>query len=171
MILSKEGFYDWAYSDLLINSQRGHLAEYIVAVALGITDQKRLEWDPYDLQYGNLKIEIKSAAYIQGWEQKKFSSISFDIKPTRLLNLENNRYEEEFKRQSDVYVFCHLKHIDKNTINPVDPTQWDFYIVPTAFLNKKFLEQKRIALSVLSSNNIEPVSFDKIKEQIDKNFV
>ncbi len=41
-IISKNDFYEWAYSDLLVNNQRGHLAEYIVAKALNLTSQKRL---------------------------------------------------------------------------------------------------------------------------------
>lgn len=167
MQLSKESFYDWAYSDLLVNNQRGHFAEYLVAVALGITDQKRLEWDPYDLLYGNIKIEIKSAAYVQSWEQNKHSLIGFDIKPTKFLNLENNHYEDEYKRQSDVYVFCHLKHKDKETINPEDVTQWDFFIAPTAALNEKFKDQKRVSLSVLKDSGFEAVEFNDIKNKID----
>lgn len=167
MQLSKESFYDWAYSDLLVNNQRGHFAEYLVAVALGITDQKRLEWDPYDLLYGNIKIEIKSAAYVQSWEQNKPSSIGFDIKPTRDWNLEENKREETYQRQSDVYVFCHLKHKDKETINPADVTQWDFYIAPTALLNEKFKDQKRVSLSVLRESGFEPIEFQNIKSKID----
>lgn len=171
MLLSKEGFYDWAYSDLLVNNQRGHFAEYLVAVALGITDQKRLEWDPYDLLYGNIKIEIKSAAYVQSWEQEKPSAIGFDIKPTRDWNFEENKREDKYQRQSDVYVFCHLKHQDRATINPADITQWDFYIAPTALLNEKFKDQKRVSLSVLQQNGFCATKFDGIKEKIDTIFI
>ncbi len=170
MLLSKEGFYDWAYSDLLVNNQRGHFAEYLVAVALGITDQKRLEWDPYDLLYGNIKIEIKSAAYVQSWEQEKPSNIGFDIKPTRDWDYEVNKREETLKRQSDLYIFCHLKHKDKATINPADVTQWDFYIAPTALLNEKFKDQKRVSLSVLRERGFEPVNFNDIKSKVDSIF-
>jgi len=170
MLLEKQNFYDWAYSNLLINNQRGHLAEYIVAVALGLTDQKREEWDPYDLKYGDIKIEIKSAAYIQGWEQNKHSSIGFDIKPTRDWDMEKNKREETYKRQSDAYVFCHLKHKDKETINPADITQWDFYVASTAVLNEKFKDQKRVSLSVLRDSGFEAVGFKDIKSKVDSMF-
>jgi len=168
MLLEKENFYEWAYSDLLINSQRGHLAEYIVAVALGLTDQKRLEWDPYDLKYGDIKIEVKSAAYIQGWEQDKHSSIGFDIKPTRDWNFEENKREEHYKRQSDVYIFCHLKHKDRETINPADMKQWDFYVLATKTLDEIFKDQKRVSLSVLQSICTDKVCFENIKKEVDK---
>ena len=168
MLLEKENFYNWAYSDLLVNNQRGHLAEYIVAVALGIQKQTRLEWEPYDLQYGDTKIEIKSCAYIQSWEQSKFTTISFDISPTRLFNLESNRYEEELRRQSDLYVFCLLKHQSRATIDPMDMSQWAFYVVPTALLNERFKKQKRVCLSVLEGNNIKPVGYSEVRGRIDE---
>jgi len=34
--LDKREFHDWAYHDLLANTTRGVLAEYIVAKALGL---------------------------------------------------------------------------------------------------------------------------------------
>ena len=90
-LVLKNDFYEWAYSDFLVNNQRGHLAEYIIAKALNTVSQKRLEWDPVDIKYKNLKIEVKSCAYIQAWEQKDFSKISFDIVPTSFLNLNFNK--------------------------------------------------------------------------------
>ncbi len=42
-------FWSWAYSDLLSNANRGVFAEFIVAVALGVHEQPRLEW-PADLE-------------------------------------------------------------------------------------------------------------------------
>ena len=73
-------FWRWAYSDLLNNVARGVLAEFLVANALDITKPKlRTEWDPYDLKSKQgTKIEVKSSAYIQSWNQKSvrvFSSI------------------------------------------------------------------------------------------------
>lgn len=167
MLISKDKFYEWAYSDLLVNNQRGHFAEFIVAVALDITSSKRSEWAPYDLLYRNVKIEIKSAAYIQSWQQKRPSTIDFDIKQTRNLNFKTDEQKEQYKRQSDLYIFCHLKHKDRNTIDPTDVSQWDFYIVPTKILDIKFNKQKRISLSVLKKNGFNPVEFKDIKNNVD----
>jgi hypothetical protein len=47
---------------------RGVLAEYIVALAMGIDTEEgvRREWDAYGLVLGDgTKVEVKSAAYIQ----------------------------------------------------------------------------------------------------------
>src|SRR5574344_1745892 len=167
-LISKEKFYNWAYSDFLVNNQRGHLAEYIVASALGIDDGKRQEWDPYDLLYKNLKIEVKSAAYIQAWEQKQYSLISFDIAPTRLQDLETGKYSEERKRQSNCYIFCLLNSKERETINPLSTQQWEFYIVKTDFLNNKIPLQKTITLSALKKFGFTPMKYAEIKKEIDK---
>ena len=64
-------FWQWAYSDLVGNTERGALAEYIVAVACDADDNARISWASYDLNLANeLKVEVKSSAYIQTWKQQ-----------------------------------------------------------------------------------------------------
>ena len=78
-------FWRWSMSDILSNSTRGKLAEFIVGTAVG-TDfaSPRDEWDCFDIKSNNgIKIEVKSAAYIQSWDQKKYSTISFSIKKAK----------------------------------------------------------------------------------------
>ena len=73
-------FWSWNQSDLIENRTRGILAEYIVKKALEIKSNDRIEWDDYDIITDTgVKIEIKSAAYIQTWEQTKYSNISFGM--------------------------------------------------------------------------------------------
>lgn len=167
--LKKEDFYNWAYSDLLVNNRRGHLAEYIIKVALDANSNRREEWDDYDLEYNDFKIEIKSSAYIQSWKQNNFSKIIFDISPKKYTDPKTNVRSKEPKRISDIYVFCHLKHKERETINPLDTSQWEFYIVETTFLDEKFPEQKKISLSVLKKNGIKPIDINDIKNIIDYN--
>lgn len=81
--MDKQEFLEWAHDDLLTNTTRGVLAEYIVAKALGIHDKKRLEWDRYDLEINGLGVEVKSAAYVQTWEQTRVSKISFGIRTAK----------------------------------------------------------------------------------------
>lgn len=60
-------FWKWSVSDILSNATRGIFAEFIVATATNI-DLKipRDEWAAYDfVTPDNIKIEVKSAAYIQ----------------------------------------------------------------------------------------------------------
>src|SRR5713226_9413468 len=72
-------FWRWSMSDLISNATRGRLAEFIVAKALLIsTDTVRDEWSAYDLKTPEgIKVEVKSAAYIQSWHQSKLSAINF----------------------------------------------------------------------------------------------
>lgn len=81
-------FWRWSASDLVSNATRGILAEYLVACAIGIADGARVEWDAYDLlipktdNRAEIRIEVKSSAYLQSWQQKKLSKIIFSIRPT-----------------------------------------------------------------------------------------
>jgi hypothetical protein len=43
-------FWSWSASDLIGNAQRGILAEYIVASALGVADTVQEGWAAYDLK-------------------------------------------------------------------------------------------------------------------------
>ena len=63
------GFWQWSMSDLVNNTTRGVLAEYVVAQALGVsTDAARDVWAPYDLvTKSEVKIEVKSSSYLQSW--------------------------------------------------------------------------------------------------------
>ena len=156
-------FWRWSVSDLLSNTTRGRLAEFIVGTAIGLDPNNlREEWDNYDLvTRDGTTIEVKSAAYLQSWRQDKLSSISFSIKPTHAWTEENGR-SPIAKRQADIYVFCLLKHKDPKTIDPLKLEQWDFFVVPTERLNKEFGEQERIGLTTLIKL-AEPITYKKLR--------
>lgn len=173
MIISKDNFYRWAYNDLMMNNQRGHLAEFIVASALGITDNVRDEWAPYDLEYKNIKLEIKSAAYLQSWHRNpnakiKESKIIFGIAPTCDYDMvTEQRIYGKKSRQADAYVFCLLNHKDINTVNPTDTAQWVFWVVPTKQINELCKNNKTLSIGVLTRNFGTPITFDNLKTHID----
>jgi len=152
-------FWSWNQSDLIENRTRGILAEFIVKEALNIEDKSRIEWDDYDLiTKTGIKIEIKSAAYIQTWEQKNgFSDISFDIKTSKRSN----------KRASDFYVFCLLDCKDQNRINPMKLEQWTFFVKETKEIDKILGKQKRITLnSLIEKLNPIKVKYNELKKII-----
>lgn len=102
-------FWQWSASNILDNTLRGVFAEFLVARSLGIHHQHRVEWEPFDLRSNEgVRIEVKSAAYVQAWEQKQFSTISFDISPTSSWDKQTKRYSETKQRRSDLYIFCLL---------------------------------------------------------------
>jgi hypothetical protein len=59
-------FWWWRTSDVLNNTTRGVLAEFVVASALGLpTTGVREPWAAYDLETEQgLKVEVKSSAFL-----------------------------------------------------------------------------------------------------------
>ncbi len=158
-------FWQWFGSDLTNNVIRGALAEFIVASALDIADGVRDVWSPFDLLTNeNIKIEVKSAAYLQTWFQKAYSAISFDIGQTTAYDSITNQFEMEAKRQADIYVFCLLHFKDKTNLNPMNLEQWEFYILPTSVLNEKHLNQRKIGLSSLLKLNPRKAKYEEIAD-------
>jgi len=159
-------FWQWSSSDLLGNALRGKLAEFIVASAIDVLGNLREEWDEYDLVANNgLKIEVKSSSYLQSWVQNKLSKIIFGIQPTG----ETQSSNPERSRKADIYVFCVLAHKEKETVDPSNLNQWDFYILKTTVLDKEVPTQKTITLSSLLDLNPIHVKYDKLKNEIYKN--
>lgn len=156
-------FWQWSSSELLGNALRGVLAEFIIASALGISKKPREEWDAYDLiTPTGLKIEVKSSSYLQSWDQKKLSKIIFGIQPTQDTQTNNgNKF-----RRSDVYVFCVLSHQDKSSVDPLNLSQWDFYILDTTVLNEQVKDQKTITLASLMNLHPTKVKYDGIRDEI-----
>ena len=161
-------FWQWSSSEILGNALRGVLAEYIVAKDIDCPYELREEWDEYDLLTNEgWKIEVKSASYIQSWKQSKLSNISFRIQPTIIWENDTSRSKIP-KRQADAYVFCLLAHKDQETIDPLNLSQWEFYVLPTSTLNEKVGNQKSITLSSLLRLGPKKCSFGEIKDEIKK---
>jgi hypothetical protein len=150
-------FWQWSASDLVSNATRGRLAEFIVARALGIsTDGVRDEWGAYDLTTPEgVKVEVKSAAFVQSWTQQRHSLIQFGTRKTRAWDPNTNCIAAESKRQADVYVFALLAHKAKATLDPLDVSQWRFYVVKTVALDSRH----SITLKSLEQLSAGPVEF------------
>jgi hypothetical protein len=116
----------WSASNLISNVERGRLAEFIVACALGIrTSRVHPNWGAWDLTLHDpeVRIEVKTSAYLQEWRQNEFTSPNWG---TRTALHRRNR-----RRHSDVYVFALHAHRRGCTIDPLDVSQWRFFVVPT----------------------------------------
>lgn len=162
-------FWQWSTSDLVSNTMRGILAEYIVAMAVGEADNYRTEWSAYDIESNEgIKVEVKSGAYIQSWSQKKLSNIQFNISPTHGWDSKTNIYSTKVVRQSDVYVFCVLQHKVQATIDPLNLDQWDFYVLSTKDLDQAVGDQKTISLGKLLELKPIAVPFGNLCESIEQ---
>ena len=163
-------FWQWSSSDVVSNATRGILAEYMVGKALGCIkdDEIRDEWGAYDLvTQAGVRIEVKSAAYVQSWQQSRLSKIRFNVPKTLGWDKETNKFDKEKKRQADVYVFALLFHKDKKTVNPLDISQWEFFVLPTKVLDERERSQHSITLPSLKKLT-DSVSFFELGQAVDK---
>jgi len=164
-----QDYWQWAYSSLLGNTERGNYAEYLVAVALGIANETRIGWDKYDLKTRKgITVEVKASGYLQTWSQQKLSKPVFGIRPTKAWDYKSNEYESSIKRQADVYVFCVHNYMQKDDgLNPLDLKQWDFYVLPTKLLNEKMPTQKTITLEKIKALGVNATAFNELEDAID----
>ena len=149
------------------------MAEFIVARSLGIPPHSvRDEWGAFDLiTPEGLKVEVKSAAFIQSWNQRELSKISFRTPKTREWNPDTNLQAQVSNRQADVYVFALLAHKDKSTIDPLNVKQWQFYVLATSVLDGRTRSQHSITLKTLETLST-PVDYfglpDRIRRTVER---
>lgn len=150
-------FWRWSASDLVDNTSRGILAEYVVAKALGLDVRRpRVGWATWDLDWEvspglSLAIEVKSAAYVQSWGQKALSNVQFVVPGRRGFDAVKNELEATVSRHAHVYVFALLAHRDKKTIDPMRLEQWRFYCLATRQLDARTRSQHSITLKSLEA--------------------
>ena len=160
-------FWAWNSSDLLNNTLRGALAEFLVASAIGIdTSEARQDWTPYDLlSPSGRKIEVKCSAYLQSWNADRLSKIQFSIRPARSWDSEND-FSDDVKRWSDLYVFCLYASKDRSE-TPLQLEQWEFYLLPTSVLDIRCKDQKSISLSSLLSLSPTKATYEELREAVE----
>ena len=162
-------YWRWAHSDIASNSERGKLAEYIVKCAVGASSPCRIEWDAVDvIAPDNTRIEVKSSAYLQTWKCSKLSKIQFDIAPKKSWDSESNQYFQSIGRNSDVYVFCLFSCQNPSVANPINLSQWEFYVLRTNVLNEKIPNQKTIGLASLVRLGAKRVSYSELRAAINE---
>ena len=170
MTINPTEFHRYAFSNFLDNVVRGSLGEYIVALALGITDDVPLNsWETYDISYGNLKIEVKTSGYVQTWPQKQRSTPRFGIQKREGYIGNTGNLDGIKARQANLYVFCLFTFQDFNDKEAaqkaiLNTEYWNFYVVPTIKLPEN---QETIGLWLLEKIT-ERVSFKSLNESIKK---
>jgi hypothetical protein len=160
-------FWQWASSDLVVNVVRGVLAEYIVAQALGIAGTVRDPWQPYDLKTAHgLTLEVKSGSYLQSWWQERHTDLCFSIGETTAWSADTNKWSKERCRQAQVYVFALLKHQDKTTIDPRALDQWEFYLVSTENISRRYGARKQLSMKALLSLSPVRVTYSELASAV-----
>ncbi len=144
-----DSFLRWNSGHLLENRTRGAYAEWLLHRALGLDPgQHRVEWAEVDVTFGPITLEVKSAAFVQSWQQERPSTISFPIE----------------QRVATAYVFCLLAEEDPKRVNPQDLSQWRFWVVPTAMLHG---ERRSIGLQPLIRTYGEGLRFEELASRIE----
>ena len=160
-------FWSWACSDILSNANRSVLAEYLVGYALDVLDQPRVEWDACDLRYRGKRIEVKASAYLQSWDQKRLSTLVFDIGRHVAWDAGTNTFAAEPLRTADCYVFSVFTDKDRKDCVVADVSRWLFYVVPTTTLDERFGSQKHARLRSIERVGTS-VHFGQLRMQIDR---
>jgi len=144
-------FWSWAFSDLLANTTRGQLAEFIVGAALNALPPFANRWESYDLLTPDgVRLEVKSAGLRQAWHQERPSLPRFSIRTAFPWDAATNRWGEAQGRNSDVYVFALHEETSLEHANPLDLRQWSFRALATQEVERLLASQKSVGLTRLS---------------------
>ena len=159
----------WQYQFSNIYDIQEHIAEFLVAKALGIAKPyNRSGWTPYDILYkGKVRIEVKETGYYYSWQPKGKTSKrrSFSIANAQCKDDKDNII---MKRQSDIYVFCLNTGEKEKESNPLELEHWEFYVVPTDVINARCGNNLTISLGKVAQLATKATSFENLKEDIDK---
>lgn len=162
-------FWQWAYSDLMQNVERAVLAEYLVATLMDVDNNLRIPWVAYDLKLPNgTTIEVKTMSKLQAWYQKRLSNPRVVIKPTRKWNPDTGVMEKEPKLHSDLYVICFFKAESHDTADPLDLSQWEFFVLTRQAVKKILMDRKSISLKLLKKLGVKPTSADGLSARVLK---
>lgn len=163
-------FWRWSASDLVSNATRGLFAEYLVREAVGGDSQTvRREWDAWDLTSpSGVRVEVKSAAYLQRWAQRRLSTIIFRTRPTYGWSADTGEVDTERRWQADVWVFALLHHTDKATLDPLNVRQWSFHVLPTGALAARTRSQHSITLKSLLALCGSAVAYEELAEAVER---
>lgn len=160
-------FWQFQYSN--IYNLQEYIAEFLVAKALGTNKPYNTDyWTLYDISYRNKRIEVKQTSYYHPWNEgsKVSEQRTFNISKANS-NYETVGSENRFERQNDIYVFCLLNGNTKETSYPLNLNNWEFYVVPTTFINEHCGDNKTVSLGRIRNFGFKALCFDEIKAEVD----
>lgn len=166
-------FWRWSYSNIMYNTIRGDLAEFFVYKAIedklsSTHYSMRRDGDVCDFQFDDILVEVKSAAYVQAWEQKKESRILFDIAKRGDYDFETKKpNNKKKKRWANVYVFALLKEKNRDIVDPTKLSQWEFWVASTTEIDRVRADKKHLTYKQLKSVNAIQSSFEKLSSDIE----
>ena len=125
----------------------------------------RDRWDAYDvLSPTNVKIEVKSFAYLQVWDQKKLSVPVFTGLKGRTWTPQTGESSAP-TYNADVYVFCVQTAQTHAEYDPLDVDQWQFFV--TGQIELARLGYKSISLKTLLTIANGPLQYSRLADAIE----
>ena len=115
----------------------------------------REEWADWDLDWDDLRVEVKTTGIVQAWEPRPGGR-----SPQKFTGLRGRRYDDasgqrsllpEFK--AHICVFCAQTTEDKRTYDLTDPEQWEFWVMTVDEVAQ--LNQGSIRLGRLNSLGVD----------------
>lgn len=156
-------FWRYALSNLRVNNVRGYIAEFLVSRAVGAVGS-RIEWDAYDVVTpGGTTIEVKTSAYVQAWEQRTASRISFSGLKGRIWDTASGLSREQ-TYNADIYVFAVHTAQTHEEYDALAVSQWKFSVLPRRILQK--LGYSSISLPTLERHAGQAVQYSGLAEAI-----
>jgi hypothetical protein len=157
-------FWAWALADLRTNTARSRLAEYLVAVALQVHHRPRVEWDSHDVTAPDgTRVEVKSSAYLQAWDQARLSKISFGGLRARTWSARAG-YAADVSYNADVYVFALQSATSHEAYDALDLDQWQFWVAPASAIAQT--GQNQMGLSKVRTVCGEPVKHAEVAQAV-----
>jgi hypothetical protein len=160
-------FWRWAYSDLLTNTLRPLIAEYLVKLATHARATRRVEWAPYDvLTPEGIKIEVKSSGFCQSWiSPNKPSAVTFSRLFGQPLSEDGGTILGTTPEvRADVFVFAVQMCKDRRAYNALDLTQWRFWVLPGSLIRRRGYDS--IRLSVVESLAPPAVTWHGLRDAV-----
>lgn len=133
-------FWKWAFSFVNENTLRGILAQYLVAWAIGDDRDFYDPWRSYDLTAPTGKrIEIKTTAKAQVWEHgEENRKPKFEVTEKAYYTHEKGLDYSNIDFHADIYVLCHYKYEDSNTMDATNLSHWEFWVLTKEQLLRNF---------------------------------
>lgn len=157
-------FWAWGMSDLRTNTVRSLLAEFLVARAVGAASKPRVEWDAYDvLTPEGIRLEVKSGAYLQAWEQSRLSTVVFGGLSARTWS-PTDGYNTASSYNADAYVFAVLTATEHDNYDALDVAQWLFWVLPVHVVAGT--GQRSMRLSRVEALAGAAVAYDALAQRI-----
>lgn len=151
-------FWTWAYADADAEAEPGTMPEYLVELALGRTPSRR--WGARNTGEAarrqelldSLAIEVRGASEVPSLARTGAANITFSLANRPAV---------------DAWVFALLAHTDAQTVDPLDATQWAFFVVPDVFLELAHPRSRSITLTQLAATPFgAPLAWESLADAV-----